>query len=106
MYKSYSPSFRSTNVLGIVNKHQRRKRSHGHRHYNKRTPQLDSSIDTYVNLIDSIDQPQGVHKIKTILFSISLPKLRDLQSLAQKSTIYNLQTMIMNLLSIELQQLF
>ena len=42
--------------------------------------QPDSSTDTYVNLIDSIDQPEGIHKIKTTLFSISLPKLRELQS--------------------------
>ena len=52
----------------------------------QRTPQLDSSIDNYVNLIDSIDQPQGVHKIKTMLFSTSLPKLHELQSLAPEST--------------------
>ena len=44
----------------------------------KKPPQLDSSIDTFVNLINSIDQPQGVHKIKTTLFSISLPELREL----------------------------
>ena len=75
--------------MGIFNKQQRRKRSHGHRHYNKRIPQLDSSIDTFVNLIDSIDQHQRVHKIKTTLFSISLPKLRELQSLAQESTNYD-----------------
>ena len=84
-----SPSCRRTNVLGIFNKHQRRKRSHGHRHYNKKAPQLDSSIDTYVNVIGSIDHPQGVHKIKTTLFSISVPKLRELQSLAQESTNYD-----------------
>ena len=48
-----------------------------------------SSIDTYVNLIDSIDQPQSVHKIKTTLFSISLPKLGELQSLTQESTNYD-----------------
>ena len=77
-----SPSCKHTNVLGIFNKQQRRKRSHGHRHYNEKTPQLDSSIDTFINLIDSIDQPQGVQKIKTTLFSVSLPKLRELQSLA------------------------
>ena len=29
----------------------------------KKTPQLDSSIDTLVNLTDSIDQRQGLHKI-------------------------------------------
>ena len=55
----------------------------------QKTPQLDSSMDTYVNLIDSIDQPQGVHKIKTMPFSISLSKLCQLQSLAQESTTYS-----------------
>ena len=84
-----SNSCKRTNVLGIFNKQQRRKRSHVHRHNNRKTPQLDSSIDTKVNFIDSIDQPQGVHKIKTALFSISLPKLRELQSLAQEPTNYD-----------------
>ena len=56
------------------------------------TPQLDSSIDTFINLIDSIDQPRGVYKIKTTLFSISLPKLRDLQSLALESTNYEYES--------------
>ena len=45
-----------------------------------------------VNLIDLIDQPQGVHKIKTTLFSISLPKLRELQSLALESTNYDYES--------------
>ena len=58
----------------------------------QKTPQLDSSIDTFVDLIDSIDQPQGVHKIKTTLFSISLPELRELQSLAQESTNYDYES--------------
>ena len=58
----------------------------------QKTPQLDSIIDTFVNLIDSIDQPQGVHKLKTTLFSISLPKLRELQSLAQESTNYDYES--------------
>ena len=58
----------------------------------QKTPQLDSSIDTLVNLIDSIDQPQGVHKIKTTLFSISLPKLCKLQSLALESTNYDYES--------------
>ena len=58
----------------------------------KKTPQLDSSIDTLVNLIDSIDQPQGVHKIKMTLFSISLPKLWELQSLALESTNYDYES--------------
>ena len=58
----------------------------------QKTPQLDSSIDTFINLIDSIDQPQGVHKIKTTLFSILLPKLRELQSLALESTNYDYES--------------
>ena len=58
----------------------------------KKTPQLDSSIDTFVNLTDSIDQPQGVHKIKTTLFSISLRELCELQSLAQESTNYDYES--------------
>ena len=87
-----SPSCKHTNVLGIFNKQQRRKRSHGQRHYNEKTRQLDSSVDTFINFIDSIDQPQGVHKIKTTLFSISLPKLRELQSLALESTNYDYES--------------
>ena len=45
-----------------------------------------------VNLIDLIDQPQGVHKIKTTLFSIYLPKLRELQLLALESTNYDYES--------------
>ena len=75
-------------LLNIFNKQQRRERGLGRRHYKNITPQLDSGIDTSTNLIDSIDQPQGVHKIKTTLFSISLPKLRELQLLALESTNY------------------
>ena len=58
----------------------------------QKIPQLDSSVDTFINLIDSIDQPQGVHKIKTTLFSISLPKLRELQSLALEPTNYDYES--------------
>ena len=58
-----SSSCKSNNVLGIFNKQQRRKRIHGHRHCNRNTPSLDSNIDTYVKLISSTDQPQGVHVI-------------------------------------------
>ena len=58
----------------------------------KKSPQLDSSTGTFINPIDSIDQLQGVHKIKTTLFSISLPKLRELQSLALESTNYDYES--------------
>ena len=46
----------------------------------------------FVNLIDSVDQPQSDHKIKTALFSISLPKLHERQSLAQESTNYDYES--------------
>ena len=58
----------------------------------QKAPQLDSSIDTKVNLIDLIDQPKGVHKIKTTLLSISLPKVRELQLLALESTNYDYES--------------
>ena len=57
-----------------------------------KTPQLDSSIDIFNNLNDSIDQPQRVHKIKTTLFSISLPKLLELQSLSLESRNYDYES--------------
>ena len=45
----------------------------------KRAPQPESSIDALITLIDMIDQPKGVHKIKTHLFSMLLPQLSSLQ---------------------------
>ena len=43
-----------------------------------KAPQPESSIDALITLIDMIDQPEGVHKIKTHLFSMSLPQLSSL----------------------------
>ena len=79
-------SCKKTNVYTLFNKHQRQKRSHGKRHYNKKTPQRESSIDALITIIDMIDQPEGVHKIKTHLFSMSLPQLSSLQEIALEST--------------------
>ena len=81
-----STSCKKTNVYTLFNKHQRWKRSHGKRHYNKKAPQPESSIDALIALIDMIDQPEGVHKIKTHLFSMSLPQLSSLQEIALEST--------------------
>ena len=81
-----STSSKKTNVYTLFNKHQRRKRSHGKRHYNKKAPQPESSIDALITLIDMTDQPEGVHKIKTHLFSMSLPQLSSLQEIALEST--------------------
>ena len=81
-----STSCEKTNVYIFFNKHQRWKRSHGKRHYNKNASQPESSIDALITLIDMIEQPEGVHKIKTHLFSMSLPQLSSLQEIALEST--------------------
>ena len=43
-------------------------------------------MSTLVDLVDMIEKPEGVHKINTKLFSISLSQLRGLQELALEST--------------------
>ena len=47
-------------------------------------------MNTLVDLMDMIDQPEAVHKINTILFSVSFPQLRVLQELALESDNYDL----------------
>ena len=81
-----SISCKKTNIYSLFNKQLRRKRSHGKRHYNKRTPQPDATTSTLVDLVDMIEKPEGVHNISTKLFSISFPQLRSLQNLALEST--------------------
>ena len=81
-----STSCKKTNVYTIFNKNQRRKRSHGKRRYNKKAPQPESNIDTLITLVDMIDQPEGVHKIKTHLFSVSLPQLSSFQEISYQYT--------------------
>ena len=81
-----STSCKKTNVYTLFNKHQRRKSSHGKHHYNKKAPQPESNINAMMTLIDMIDQPEGVHKIKTHLFSMSLPQLPSLQEIALEFT--------------------
>ena len=46
-------------------------------------------MNTRVGLVDMINQPDGVHKINTILFSVSFPQLRVLQELALESNNYD-----------------
>ena len=83
-----STSCKKINVYTLFNKHQRWRRSHGKRHYNKKAPKPKSSIDALITLIDMIDQPKGVHKIKTHLFSMSLPQLSSLQEIADKKSVF------------------
>ena len=77
---------KKTNIYSLFNKQPRRKRSHGKRRNNKRTPQPDVTMSILVDLVDMIEKPEGVHKINTELFSISFPQLRCLQELALEST--------------------
>ena len=46
-------------------------------------------MNTLVDLVDMIHQPEGVHKINIILFSSSLPQLCVPQELALKSDSYD-----------------
>ena len=55
-------------------------------HYHKNAPQPESNIELLINLIDMIEQLEGVNKIKTHLFSISHLQLSFLQEIASEST--------------------
>ena len=83
-----SPSCRKTNVFGLFNKKERRKRSHGRRHYNKKPPQQD----LFVDLVDTVFERQGPHKIKTKLFALKLTELRSLQKVALESDNFNYES--------------
>ena len=80
-----SPLSKKINVYSLFNNQSRRKRSHGKRHYNKKAPQQELSM-TLVDIVDMIDQPEGVHHIKRKLFSMSIPEISHLQQLALEST--------------------
>ena len=45
-------------------------------------------MNTLVDLVNMINQPEGVHKINTMLLSVSFPQLRVLQELALESDNY------------------
>ena len=81
-----SISCKKTNIYSLFNKQPRRKRSHGKRHEKEKAPQQDVAISTFVDLVDMIEKPEGVHKTNTKLFSISFLQLRGLQELALEST--------------------
>ena len=44
---------------------------------------------TLADIVETIDQPEGVHHIKTKLFSMLTPEIRHLQQLALESTNHN-----------------
>ena len=71
-----SPRCSSVNVMRLFGCSQRRKRSHGHRHYNRPNFHADVAFDT---LLPYIQQPLGLHHLRTKLYQLPVTKLRSLQ---------------------------
>ena len=70
-----SPQCNNVNVMGLFTNTPRRKRSHGHRSYNK--PIIhDVSFDS---LLPYMNKPLGPHHIRTKLYSVPLKILYELQ---------------------------
>ena len=67
------PRCSSVNVMRLFGSSQRRKRSHGHRHYNRPTFHADVAFDT---LLPYVQQPLGLHHIRTMLYQLPVTKLR------------------------------
>ena len=70
------PSCSNTNVMTLFPSLSRRKHSHGHRHY---TPARLNKV-SFDELLPLINEPLGLHHIRTKLYSIplvSMHKLRD-----------------------------
>ena len=69
-----SPGCSGINVIDLFNTSERRRRSHGHRHYT--SPSLhDISIGA---LLPHVNKPLGIHYIRTKLFGIPLSRLHTL----------------------------
>ena len=62
--------------MRLFSSFQRRKRSHGHRHYNRPNFHADVAFDT---LLPYVQQPLGPHHIRTKLYQLPVTKLRSLQ---------------------------
>ena len=70
-----SPQCNNVNVMGLFTNTTRRKRSHGHRSYNK--PIIH---DVYLySLLPYMNKPLGLHHIRTKLYSVPLKILYELQ---------------------------
>ena len=95
-----SPLCSNTNVMTLFPSLSRRKRSHGHRHYTH----ARLNEDSFDELLPLINEPLGLHHIRTKLYSIplvSMHKLRDkcLDStyFDQSSNEYNLNSIILDI---------
>ena len=85
---------------------QRRKRSYGHRHYNRPNFHNDVAFDT---LLPYVQQPLGLHHIRTKLYQLPVTKLRSLQkevvdtkTYVQNSPEYNLVAIILDVANFRL----
>ena len=63
-------------MIRLFGSSQRRKRSHGHRHYNRSNFYADVAFDI---LLLYIQQPFGLHHIRTKLYQLPATKLCSLQ---------------------------
>ena len=95
-----SPSCSNTNVMTLFPSLSRRKRSHGHRHY---TPARLNEV-SFDELLPLINEPLGLHHIRTKLYSIplvSMNKLRDKclnsTNFDQSSNEYKLNSIILDI---------
>ena len=62
--------------MRLLGSSQRRKRSHGYRHYNRPNFHADVAFDT---LLPHVQQPLGLHHICTKQYQLLVPKFRSLQ---------------------------
>ena len=101
-----SPKCSSVNVMRLFGSSQRRKRSHGHRHYNCLNFHADVTFET---LLPYVQQPLGLHHIRTKLYQLPVTKLRSLQkevvdtkTFVQNSSKYKLVAIILDVAKLRL----
>ena len=103
-----SPRCSSVNVRRLFGSSQT-KRSHGHRHYNRPNFHADVTFDT---LLPYVQQPVGLHHIRTKLYQLPVTKLRSLQkevvdtkTYIQNSPEYKLVAIILGVVKFRLTSL-
>ena len=80
-----SPRCSSVNVMRLFGSSQRRTRNRGHRHYNRPNFHAYVSFDT---LLLHVQQPLGLHHIRTKLYQLRVTKLRSLQKEVEDTKTY------------------
>ena len=80
-----SPGCQSVNVTSLFNGPQRRHRSHGIRKYNR--PEIHSF--SFDDLVPFLNEPLGLHHIRTKLYSVPLRKLHEIYEYTKDLTFTN-----------------